>query len=217
LSDLASLAGAPPPLGETAARARRAARMAAWRKRSALILRLRRILPIMIAVIVVMLGLWVIVEGVLTRLADVRGDAAYIHMTNARFYGRDGAGRAYVLGAAEASRVNGDIQQIKLIGPILAFGAGGPGESHISARSGVYREDDRILRLSGNVVLRDPSNNVFTTDQAIVDTVHGTVIGKSNVTGQGPTGAISADNFVVYDQGKRIIFNGDVHSRFKQD
>ena len=188
-----------------------------WRRRSKLILQFRKILPAAIAAILVVLTGWVIVKGLLNRIGDVNGDAASIHMTNARFYGRDGAGRAYVLGANEASRVNRDIQQIRLVGPLLTFGAGGASESHISANRGVYREDDRILRLTGHVVLRDPSGNVFTTDQAIVDTVHGTVVGKSNVTGVGPTGAINANTFAISDQGRRVVFTGDVHSRFKQD
>ncbi len=197
--------------------ARRRIRMDQWRRRSRLILRFRKILPATIAAIVILLTGWVVVKGVLTRIGDVNGGGGAIHMTNARFYGRDGSGRPYVLGANEASRVNGDIQKIDLVGPLLTFGAGGDSESHISANQGVYREDDRILRLSGHVVLRDPSNNVFTTDQAIVDTVHGTVVGKSNVRGMGPTGMITADTFAVYDQGKRVVFTGDVHSRFKQD
>jgi lipopolysaccharide export system protein LptC len=196
---------------------RRRIRMAQWRRRSRLILRFRKILPAAIAAIVVLLVGWVVVKGILTRIGDVKGGAASIHMTNARFYGRDGSGRAYVLGANEASRVNGDIQQITLVGPILTFGAAGASESHISANRGVYREDDRILRLRDHVVLRDPSGNVFTTDQALIDTVRGNVVGKSNVTGSGPTGAITADTFAVYDQGKRVVFTGDVHSRFKQD
>ena len=207
--DIAAAAGGPA--------ARRRARMEQWRRRSRLILRFRRILPAAIGAIIVLLTGWVVVKGILTRIGDVNGGGGAIHMTNARFFGRDGSGRAYVLGANEASRVNGDIQRIELIGPLLTFGAGGDSEAHISADKGVYREDDRILRLNGHVVLRDPSNNVFTTDQAIVDTVHGTVVGKSNVSGSGPTGRITADTFAVYDQGKRVVFTGDVHSRFKQD
>ena len=170
----------------------------------------------MLAIVVLLAG-WVIVKGILTRIGDVNGAGGSIHMTNARFYGRDGTGRAFVLGANEASRVNGDIKKIELKGPLLTFGAGGESESHISANQGIYREDDRILRLNGHVVLRDPSGNVFTTDEAVVDTVHGTVVGKRNVSGAGPTGAITADTFAISDQGKRIVFTGDVHSRFKQD
>jgi len=191
--------------------------MEQWRRRSALILRFRKILPAAMAAIVIVLTGWVVVKGVLTRIGDVNGGGGSIHMTNARFYGRDGSGRPYVLGANEASRVNGDLQKIDLVGPLLTFGAGGDAESHISANHGVYREDDRILRLAGHVVLRDPTNNVFTTDRAVVDTARGTVVGQSNVSGVGPTGIITADTFTVFDQGKRVVFTGDVHSRFKQD
>ena len=216
MTDAAAFETANPGAGAGSA-ARRKLRMAQWRRRSALILRFRKILPAAMVAIVVLLAGWVIVKGILTRIGDVNGGGGSIHMSNARFYGRDGAGRAYVLGANEASRVNGDIQKIELTGPILTFGAGGPSESHISANQGVYREDDHILRLNGHVVLRDPSGDVFNTDQAVVDTVHGTVVGKQNVSGAGPTGAITADTFAVYDQGKRVVFTGDVHSRFKQD
>ena len=212
----AALETAHPGAG-TGSVARRALRMAQWRRRSALILRFRKILPAAMAAIVVLLAGWVVVKGILTRIGDVNGVGGAIHMTNARFYGRDGVGRAFVLGANEALRVNGDIQKIELKGPLLTFGAGGESESRISANQGVYREDDRILRLNGHVVLRDPTGNVFTTDEAVVDTVHGAVVGKRNVTGAGPTGAITADTFAVYDQGKRVVFTGDVHSRFKQD
>ena len=216
MTDVIALETAHPGAG-TGSGARRALRMEQWRRRSALILRFRKILPATMVAIVVLLAGWVVIKGILTRIGDVNGGAANIHMTNARFYGRDGGGRPYELGANEASRVNGDIQQIQLVGPLLSFGAGGDSESHISANQGVYREDDRILRLTGHVVLRDPSNNVFNTDRAVVDTVHGTVVGQSNVSGQGPTGVITADSFAIYDQGKRVVFNGDVHSRFKQD
>ena len=216
MTDAAALETAHAGAG-TGSAAKRAQRMAQWRRRSALILSLRKVLPAVMAAIVVLLTGWVIVKGLLSHIVDVNGAAASIHMTNARFFGRDGAGRAYVLGANEASRVNGDILKIDLKGPILTFGAGGPSETHISANQGVYREDDHILRLSGHVVLRDPSGNVFNTDQAVIDTVHGTVVGKQNVSGVGPTGAITADTFAVYDQGKRVVFTGDVHSRFKQD
>lgn len=179
---------------------------------------LRRILPGAMAAILVLLIGWVAIGDVLTRLGEAgEGANASIHMTNARFYGRDGLGRAYVLGATMASRVNGDLRKVVLVGPILTFGAGGPKESHIEARRGVYREDDRILRLNDNVRLRDQTGNLFITDQAIVDTVRGTVVGKSNVKGFGPTGIITADSFAVSDQGRRVVFTGDVHSRFKQD
>ncbi len=216
MTDAVAFETAHPGAGSGSA-ARRRLRMEQWRRRSHLILRFRKILPATMAAIVVLLTGWVVVKGILTRIGDVSGGTSSIHMTNARFYGRDGAGKAYELGAKEASRVNGDFQKIELVGPLLTFGAGGAQESHISANQGVYREDDHILRLNGHVVLHDPSNNVFTTDQAVVDTVHGTVVGKQNVSGAGPTGVITADTFAVYDQGKRVVFTGDVHSRFKQD
>jgi lipopolysaccharide export system protein LptC len=160
---------------------------------------------------------WIVVRGVLIRLGDPRAlIGGLVHMTNAHFYGRDGDGKAYVLGAADASRDDFDPDRFSLTAPALVLDAGSPRESHISADLGVYRNDTRILSLHQHVSLRNPSGETFTTDQAIVDTAHGSIIGQGRVSGAGPDGTITAQTFVVYDQGRRIVFRGEVHSVMKR-
>lgn len=197
--------------------ARRRARMLAWRSRSRLILRLRRILPISVAAVLLLLTGWVVVKGWIGRMGDVRASGAAIHMTNAHFYGRDGNGRAYVLGAAEASRSDNDMQQIKLVKPFLQFNADALKPSEIRADRGVYRESTHILRLDHNVVMTDGTGNRFKTEQAIVDTVQSTVNGWTKVEGSGPSGVVTADSYGIYDHGRRIVFSGNVHSIIKPD
>jgi lipopolysaccharide export system protein LptC len=195
--------------------ARRTRQMRAWRRRSELIRRLRRILPATIAAVLVILTGWVLVKGWLTRFAEGRAGGAAIHMTNAHFYGRDGQGHAFVLGAAEASRSNSDIQLISLSMPLLEFNADELKPSRITARKGAYREDTHFLSLSDHVVLVDGAGDTFTTDQAVVDTVHAVVTGWSKVTGIGPRGTITADSYGIYDRGQRVVFSGNVHSIIK--
>jgi lipopolysaccharide export system protein LptC len=196
---------------------RRQQRMEKWRRRSRLIHFLRRALPAAIVAILVLLVGWIGVRGILVRFADLHAAGGLIHMTNAHFYGRDGDQKPYVLGANEASRDDYDQHRIWLTAPILALEAGEDKERHISADHGVYRDDTRILLLHGHVSLRDPSGDNLLTEQAIVDTAHGSIIGQGQVNGAGPTGTISAQTFAVYDQGQRVVFRGEVHSVIKRD
>jgi lipopolysaccharide export system protein LptC len=193
---------------------RRARDMRRWRRRSLLIAALRRILPLVILAIAALFGGWVLFGGLITGGAGGHGaPPSSIHMTNARFLGRDAQGHAYVLTAAEAARDNTDFQRITLTNPTLTMDSDGPKPTRLSADRGVYREDNRILLLDGHVSVRDSQDDSFLTEQAIVDTVNGAVAGKSPVSGQGPTGSIRADSYAIYDRGQRLVFQGKVHSR----
>jgi len=137
-------------------------------------------------------------------------------MSNARFYGRDGDQKAFILGANEAARDNLDPHRIVLTRPILALSAGDPTERHISADQGVYRDDTKYLLLNGHVSLRDPNGDDLITDRALVDTAHGSIAGQGRVYGSGPTGTITAESFAVYNQGQLVVFRGEVHSVMKR-
>ena len=78
--------------------------MERWRQRSRQIQFFRRALPAAIGVILIGLTGWVLLRGFLTRMGDLRGAISTIHMTNARFYGRDENGRPYVMGATARRR-----------------------------------------------------------------------------------------------------------------
>jgi lipopolysaccharide export system protein LptC len=215
MADAASPLAPFPPGGAAALRRRQ--RMEQWRRRSRLIHFMRRALPATIVAVLALLVGWVVVRGVLVRFNDLRNaSGALIHMSNARFYGRDGDQKAYILGASEAARDNLDPHRIVLTGPILALDAGDPRERHISADQGVYRDDTKILLLHGHVSLRDPDGDNLITDQAIVDTAHGSIAGQGRVSGSGPTGTITAESFAVFDQGQRVVFRGEVHSVMKR-
>lgn len=211
-------ADAPPAAAFPDPALRRERGMARWRARSRLIHRLRVALPATIGAILALLAGWVAMGSILARLGDGRpAGQALIHMTNARFYGRDSSGRPYVLTAAEAYRDDKDLKRVTLTLPTLTLDPGTERTMRVSADHGTYREDDRIVRLADHVTLQTASGDVFKTDQAVVDTVRGVVDGPSPVTGSGPSGEISAQAFNVYDRGARVVFRGEVHSRMKRD
>ena len=207
----------PLPVDLAALDGRRRERLEKWRRRSRLIHFMRKALPAAIAAILVLMAGWVLARGLLARIGDLRGRlAGAIHMTNAQFHGRDDQDRAYVVGAKEASRDDFDQNRFYLVEPRMLFDSENEKDSHIFADQGVYRKDTRILSLRGHVSLLDPSGDDFKTEQAIVDTAHGTVAGQGRVTGTGPTGSITAQSFTVFNQGQRVVFRGNVHSVLKR-
>jgi len=194
--------------------ARRQRDMRKWQRRSRLIAAMRVALPAAIAVIALVFAGWVVFGSATGRIGGrVNPPPGTIHMSNARFLGRDEQGRAYVITAADAARDNADINRITLDHPALVMDSESAHPTRLTADSGVYREDNRILMLDGHVTLKDSQGGTFATDQATVDTVKGAVAGKSAVNGAGPVGGIHADSYAVYDRGDRLVFQGKVHSR----
>jgi len=189
--------------------------MARWRRRSRVIAGFRVALPLVIAAIAIAFAAWALFGDLASRIGAAHRNAGggTIHMTNARFLGRDEQGRAYVLTAASAARDNTNPMRIRLDNPAMTFDADGANPTHMSADDGVYRQDTRILLLMGHVTLHDALGDSFATNQAIVDTVKGAVAGRSRVAGAGPTGAIQADSYAVMDRGQTLVFQGRVHSR----
>lgn len=192
--------------------------MRRWRARSRVIAFFRWALPGAIGLIVLGLAGWLTVSAVIDKLsAHPIESVGTIHMTDARFLGRDDQGLGYVITAADAVRDNYDLRKITLVRPAMTIGEGTPKAVWISADSGVYHEDNRILMLNGHVRVSNAAGESFRTQQAIVDTVKAEVAGDSPIVGQGPMGEITAESYAVYDRGEHLVFRGKVHSRLKRD
>ena len=94
---------------------------------------------------------------------------------------------------------------------------GGTAATSATADHGQYHETDKILHLDGHVAFSNPEGYVFKTGKAVIDTQTGIVEGDQTVNGTGPSGTIQADNYGIYDKGKRIIFRGHVHGRINRN
>jgi lipopolysaccharide export system protein LptC len=197
---------------------RRRRNMDLWRRRSRMIHFFRKALPAAAASIVLGLIAWIVIKALLATIIDVRGGSgAAIRMINPKFYGQDGQGRAFMLGAAEAARTNDDLKQIVLTQPNITLNINSATPTSARADSGQYHENDKVLHMDGHVVFTSPEGYVFKTGKAVIDTQTGVVEGDQKVEGSGPMGDIQADNYGIYDRGARIIFRGDVHGRIKRD
>ncbi len=190
--------------------------MQRWRRRSGLIRFFRRALPVVIVLIAGVLVAWIAGRSLFIKAtAPKPPQATGLRMLNPKFYGRDSANHAFVLGATEAARDNSTGKSVALAAPNLTLDAGGARPTTVQANKGVYLEDQRQLALSGQVEVKS-GGYMFTTPNATVDTSKGAVYGKSGVQGQGPMGRVTANSYGVYDRGKRVIMKGDVHARIVQ-
>jgi len=184
--------------------------MEAWRKRSRRIHFFRRALPVAIGVLVIGVVGWVVARTVMADMADRAAQQSDIRMTNPRFYGQDARGQSFVLGAAEAIQDRQRSTLVQLIRPTLRLNATGERPTEVSALNGVYDEQTQAISLSGEVTVVDGGSGFrFQTGQALVDTETGVISGQGAVQGRGPLGTIDASSYAIYDQGARVVFEGD--------
>jgi lipopolysaccharide export system protein LptC len=162
------------------------------------------------------LGGWIAWGSVMKPQRLVRDNISAIHMINPKFAGRDSQGRSFMLAAKEAARDDSDLKAFILKDPIVTLSADGPRPTRLMAKTGLYREDDRILRLNGDVQLDDGSGYRFASQEALVDTRAGALVGNQALNADGPMGEVKAGSFGVYDKGARTVFRGRVRARLNQ-
>lgn len=190
---------------------RRGAAVRGWRRRSHAVSLLRRLLPVFMIAVVGALGYWLYARTRATEAPAPTGPVP-IRLLNPTFQGRDN-GRPFVLKAREAVRDGKDYQRVALLAPEMELQEkpGGP-LTRISALRGVYREDTLVLDLEGDVRYSDGLGWRFLTRNAVVDTRKDVVTGNQGIKGDGPTGEFSADRYVIYNQGERVILRGNVRT-----
>ena len=185
----------------------------AARRHSVAVRILRWLLPlIMVGVAALLVGL-VAQHTEARRAASHREAQAPIRMLNPRFFGRDNQGRPYILGASQAARDESSLEIVRLRDPSVTLDMDGPHPSTLTADTGVYREDTRILDLKGHVKANNAQTSRFATDEAVVNTQTGVVSGPEALTSQTPVGDLKSRSFDVFDKGNRVVFKGGVHAR----
>ncbi len=186
------------------------------RAHSVLVHVLRWLLPaIMVAVVATLAGL-VAIHAIKRQAAAHRDATTPIRMVNPHFFGRDNQGRAFTLGARQAARDEQSFQMVLLSYPSVTMNVDGPHPSTVTADTGVYHEDTRILYLKGHVRADNSKASTFATDEAVVNTRTGVVNGASALSSRTPVGDVKSGSFDVYDKGDRVIFKGGVHARLNQ-
>jgi lipopolysaccharide export system protein LptC len=182
------------------------------RVHSRLVRVLRILLPLTMVGVIALLVTLVVAHAIKRQAAAHRDAATPIRMVNPHFYGRDTQGRAYTLTATQATRDDLSFQRVLLDYPSVTLDVDGPSPSTLTADTGVYHEDTRVLFLRGHVRADDAHAASFATDQAVVNTRTGIVNGGAPLSTRTKTGVLNARSFDAYDKGDRMVFKGGVHA-----
>jgi lipopolysaccharide export system protein LptC len=177
---------------------------------------LRWLLPvIMVGIIAVLVGL-VVAHSIRRQDAAHRDAETPIEMVNPHFFGRDSQGRPYTLGAKQAARDEQSLQRVLLVFPWVKLYTSEPQPSTLTADTGVYHEDSRMLYLKGHVHAENARSSNFATDQAVVNTRTGMVTSPTALSSQTQAGNLQSNSFDVFNKGDRVVFKGGVHARLNQ-
>lgn len=164
----------------------------------------------MIALGLLLLG-WIAVRAVLTAMNEASGATGRVHMTSARFHGRDGRDQPFLLTSKDAVRDDRDVNRIELTHPMLELTSpDGQPPKKSNGDHGVYLADRRMLYMDGHVVFDNGQGTRFTSDRAVVDLQADTVTGNSAVHGDSPLGHIDASSYSVDQHGDHVVFIGNV-------
>jgi lipopolysaccharide export system protein LptC len=169
----------------------------------------------------IMIGVMATVVGLIVAHAARRRDASHrdadtpIEMINPHFFGRDVHGRAYTLGARQAARDETSFERVLLNFPTFTLDTAGH-PSTVTADTGVYHEDTRMLYLKGHIRADNARSSKFATDEAVVNTRTGMVSSPTALASQTPIGDLQSQSFDIFDKGDRVVFKGGVHGRFNQ-
>jgi lipopolysaccharide export system protein LptC len=187
-----------------------------WRRHSALIAVLRKLLPALVLAIIITLGAWAAMSTLLWRQDTKVRSNADIRMVNLAFQGRTEAGKPYLVTSVSAVRDSVDTHKLTLEKPVLNLGIGTPEWTKVTAAHGVYHEDTRMLDLTGQVTLDDYRGNHFVTEHALVDTKMDNVKGETPISGHGPLGSIQSSSYSLENGGAVVTFTGRVKTRIEQ-
>lgn len=190
-----------------------ARRRAGLRRRSVLVRAVRVLAPLAMAAIAAILVGWIVGRAHKRDRSEASRAPISIHMSSPRFLGRDSKGRAFVLTGTDAVRDEADAHLVHLTAPHLSLDVDPGRQFVVTAKTGLYRDDNHKLTLNGDVVVVDGRGNTFYSDAGDIDTDSGDVIGKSRAQGEGPTGTIAGDAYALSDHGDHATFTGRVKSR----
>lgn len=186
-----------------------------WKRRSALVHLMRKVLPAACLGMLAVLGAWTAMNTLGRGFGAKIGGGFSIRMLHPQFQGRNDAGKPFVLVADSALRDEGDAGRTDLDKPVFTLGPGGQDKTVVRSKTGVYHEDTRMLDLHGDVHMDDAKGNHFITEHALIDTQKDDVTGETHIDGYGPLGRIASSSYAVRNGGAYMRFEGRVKSRIE--
>lgn len=174
---------------------------------------MRVLLPTVATGLIILVALWPQLSDRQRRLSitptKIDAEAAKdLKLANGVYTGVDEKRRPFTLTAETINLTNEGLSQVEMTGPKADILMQNGSWIAVTAQSGDYDREAKLLKLRGNVNLFHDSGYEFHTDAAIVDLFVGDARGTDPVEGQGPFGNLKAEGFVIHNRGERVEFTG---------
>jgi lipopolysaccharide export system protein LptC len=174
---------------------------------------LKLLLPAIAAALLLLIVAWPHLQASFDKISALvprlnLSDARDLRMLSARVSGVDRQNRPYVVTADTARQLPGADGLIAMEGPKADMTLQSGAWLAVTADTGVYKSQNQLLDLFGQVNLFHDKGYEFLTDSAHVDMQAGTAEGDEKVSGQGIFGHVDAEGFRIYDRGDRVVFTG---------
>lgn len=191
---------------------------------SALVRRLRLILPVVALVLIAVFVLNARKDGpenvFLDEFKDIDATADELRMADPRFSGVDDAGAPYDITADAAIQAPGDDKRIRLERPRAVTGQGDT-QSVLTAEAGAFDSEQNVLQLNDAVRFEHrigAETYVLNAPSATFSIDAEEVVSDAGVEGEGPRGAtLQADRMVADNKSRKVVFEGNVKMRIYPD
>ena len=181
---------------------------------------LKRVLPVIGAALLLLVAAWPRLGPLIdtVRLVqpaiDLR-EARELKMLDPRYAGIDRQNRPYVVTAAVGRQVSNRNDLMSLERPRAVMIVHGGAKVVLSAATGIYQSQAKLLDLFNDVTLTHQNGTRFVTGRAHADLSDNTAEGHEPIAGHGPSGDIWGQGFRILDKGNTIFFTGHSHAVLK--
>jgi lipopolysaccharide transport protein LptA len=177
---------------------------------------LRKVLILMAAGLVVMLGLQFM--GGATTTFDNPNPEESVKMVNPRYSGRTADGLPFYLTADTATRTQERGNDVMLVKPVLEFiRADGAASSFVLAQGGTYNDVTKILNLEESVNLETDDGYVCKTTHARIFAREKRIEGEKPINCLGTFGAVNGQAYEINENYTEFVFKGGMDAEIRQD
>lgn len=174
---------------------------------------MRILLPTIATALVILVALWPQLSDQQRRFSITPAkvsptETETVTMVNGVFTGVDEKQRPFTLTADTVQLASAGFAKVDMVSPKADILMQDGSWIAVTAETGKYNRDEKILNLEGAVNLFHDSGYEFRTDAATVYMNAGNARGSMPVEGQGPFGNLKAEGFVIHNRGERIEFTG---------
>ena len=177
---------------------------------------MRYVLPLIAIILISLIVIWPIMSGTeegfritYSEISEVDGS---LKMVNARYMDTDERNQPFTVSASEASQHEANSTTIILqnITADIFNGAEKRNWYALTAKSGTYERNKKLLDLKGKVTLFPDVGHELVTESAHIDLGKGIAVGNEPIEGQSPFGLLNAGSFRLIEKGQTTFFGNRV-------